>query len=40
MSIVEDSEGICRKLAGNYTPGPTSTPQPAGTPEPDNMIEE
>ena len=40
MSIVEDSEGICRKLAGNYTPEPTSTPQPAGTPEPDNMIEE
>ena len=40
MSIVEDSEGICRKLAGNYTPGPTSTPQPTGTPEPDNMIEE
>ena len=34
MSIVEDSEGICRRLAGNYTPGATSTP------EPDNMIEE
>jgi len=34
MGIVEDSEGICQKLAGNYTPEPTTTP------EPDSMNEE
>ena len=28
MGIVEDSEGICRRLAGSYTPEPTTTPEP------------
>ena len=28
MGIVEDSEGICQRLAGSYTPEPTTTPEP------------
>lgn len=35
MGIVEDSEGICRRLADGYTPEPTSTPE--GTAMPDDM---
>jgi hypothetical protein len=32
MGIVEDSEGICRRLEGGYTPEPTDTLLPETTP--------
>ncbi len=32
ISIVEDSEGICRRLEGGLAPVPTITPQPTDTP--------
>lgn len=35
MSIVEDSEGICRNLQGGSVPVPTITPMTPDTPEPD-----
>lgn len=39
MGIVEDSEGICARLAGNVPSTPLETPSPSTTPEPD-MLEE
>lgn len=39
MSIVEDSEGICRRLQGGFIPASTSTPETTPTPEPDNMTD-
>ena len=33
MSIVEDSEGICRRLEGGYTPEPIEPPLPETTPD-------
>ena len=34
MSIIEDSEGICRQLSGGIIPIPTNTPEASATPEP------
>ena len=34
MSIVEDSEGLCRRLESGQVPVPTITPMPTETPEP------
>lgn len=39
IPIVEDSEGICRRLEGGYTPQPTETPDPNITPEPGEMTD-
>lgn len=39
MSIVEDSEGICRRLEGGYTPQPTEIPELESTPESEDMTD-
>jgi hypothetical protein len=39
MGIVEDSEGICARLAGNPPSTLLETPSPTDTPEPDMMEE-
>jgi hypothetical protein len=37
MGIVEDSEGICRRLNQGQVPVPSITPGPTDTPGPDSM---
>jgi tetratricopeptide (TPR) repeat protein len=40
MDIVEDSEGICRRLEGGFSPEATTTPEVTLTPEPEQMTTE